>query len=182
MGVVVADLDDEVAQRVGDRISDKAVVGRCTPTCSAPKAWTLCCSAPRSWAVRTSWSTRAGGWGGAGRQFPDATFDQWRRVLELNLVAPMAPTQRCVPLMMRLGGGVDVNIASSAGLGHDGYGLPEYPAAKAGLIRFTSSLANLTDSHRVRVNCVVPDWIVLPRAHSELEFLHLFQLVLLVRR
>jgi len=37
----------------------------------------------------------AGGWGGAGRQFPDATFDQWRRVLELNLVAPMALTQRC---------------------------------------------------------------------------------------
>lgn len=124
----------------------------------------------------------AGGWGGAGRQFPDATFDQWRRVLALNLVAPMALTQRCVPLMMRLGGGVVVNIASSAGLGHDGYGSPEYAAAKAGLIRFTSSLANLSDSHRVRVYCVVPDWIGLPRVHTELEFLHLFQLVLLVRR
>ncbi len=47
---------------------------------------------------------------------------------------------------------------------------------------FTSSLANLSDSRRVRVNCVVPDWIGLPRAHTELEFLHLFQLVLLVRR
>jgi hypothetical protein len=31
----------------------------------------------------------------------------------------------------------------------------------------TSALRGLADSHRIRVNCVVPDWIGLDRAHVE---------------
>jgi NAD(P)-dependent dehydrogenase (short-subunit alcohol dehydrogenase family) len=61
-----------------------------------------------------------------------------------------------------------VNIASSAGLGLAPYDSPEYGAAKAGLIRFTSTLAGLRSTMNVRVNCVVPDWIGLDRAHAEL--------------
>jgi NAD(P)-dependent dehydrogenase (short-subunit alcohol dehydrogenase family) len=41
-------------------------------------------------------------------------------------------------------------------------------AAKAGLIRFTSSLAGLREAMNVRVNCVVPDWIATERAVAEL--------------
>jgi NAD(P)-dependent dehydrogenase (short-subunit alcohol dehydrogenase family) len=40
-----------------------------------------------------------------------------------------------------------------------------------GLIRFTSSVAGLEQSHGVRVTCVVPGWIGLPRAHAELAAL-----------
>jgi NAD(P)-dependent dehydrogenase (short-subunit alcohol dehydrogenase family) len=43
-----------------------------------------------------------------------------------------------------------------------------YGAAKAGLIRFTSTLAPLRERHGVRVNCVVPDWIRTERAEAEL--------------
>jgi NAD(P)-dependent dehydrogenase (short-subunit alcohol dehydrogenase family) len=53
-----------------------------------------------------------------------------------------------------------VNIASTAGLGLTPYQSPEYGAAKAGLIRFTSTL---TDLGKVRVNCVVPDWVATER-------------------
>jgi NAD(P)-dependent dehydrogenase (short-subunit alcohol dehydrogenase family) len=45
---------------------------------------------------------------------------------------------------------------------------PEYAAAKAGLIRFTASLAGLRERMNVRVNCVIPDWIATPRALDEL--------------
>ncbi|MGX7677880.1 SDR family NAD(P)-dependent oxidoreductase [Jatrophihabitans sp. DSM 45814] len=110
----------------------------------------------------------AGGWGPADRQFPQATAQQWRAVLELNLIAPMDLTQRCLDPMTRLGGGVVVNIASSGGRGFDAYSSPEYGAAKAGLIRFTSSVTDLSKTHHVRVNCVVPDWIGLDRAHAQL--------------
>ncbi|MGR6320575.1 SDR family NAD(P)-dependent oxidoreductase [Micromonospora soli] len=110
----------------------------------------------------------AGGWGNAEQAFPDATPDQWRAVLELNLGAPMALTQRCLPPMARLGGGAVVNIASSAGRGGGPYASPEYGAAKAGLIRFTTSLADLPTTHNVRVNCVVPNWIGLDRAYAQL--------------
>jgi 3-oxoacyl-[acyl-carrier protein] reductase len=57
--------------------------------------------------------------------------------------------------------------ASSGGIGFEPYGSPEYGAAKAGLIRFTASLAGLADSHGVRVMCVVPDWIGLSRAKAQ---------------
>jgi NAD(P)-dependent dehydrogenase (short-subunit alcohol dehydrogenase family) len=105
----------------------------------------------------------AGGWGTAGRNYPSATPEEWRAVLELNLLAPMALTQRCLPAMTRLGGGAVVNIASSAGRESQPYSSPEYGAAKAALIRFSTAF---TDDH-VRVNCVVPGWIGLERAEAE---------------
>ena len=36
------------------------------------------------------------------------------------------------------------------------------------MIRFTTSVAGLREEMGVRVNCVVPDWIGLERAHPEL--------------
>jgi NAD(P)-dependent dehydrogenase (short-subunit alcohol dehydrogenase family) len=71
--------------------------------------------------------------------------------------------------MQRAGGGAVVNIASSAGLELSSYASPEYGTAKAGLIRFSTCLADLRDSIRVRVNCVVPGWIGLERAHADLD-------------
>lgn len=41
---------------------------------------------------------------------------------------------------------------------------PEYSAAKAALIRFTTTLRDLDG---VRVNCVVPDWVGTPRGIRE---------------
>jgi NAD(P)-dependent dehydrogenase (short-subunit alcohol dehydrogenase family) len=46
-----------------------------------------------------------------------------------------------------------------AGLGYRPHDSPEYAAAKAGLIRFTASLAPLRERMNVRVNCVIPHWI-----------------------
>lgn len=109
----------------------------------------------------------AGGWT-PGEQYPMAEPAAWMATLTLNLTAPMLLTQLVLEPMKRLGGGAIVNIASSAGMGDAGYGSPEYGAAKAGLIRFTSSLADLDTTHRVRVTCVVPGWIGLDRAHAEL--------------
>jgi NAD(P)-dependent dehydrogenase (short-subunit alcohol dehydrogenase family) len=111
----------------------------------------------------------AGGWGPSGRQFPTASTWEWRDVVELNLLAPMELTQACLPVMQRLGGGVVVNIASSAGRESTPYRSPEYAAAKAGLVRFTTAVAGIAAGFDVRVNCVVPNWIGLPRAVQEWE-------------
>jgi NAD(P)-dependent dehydrogenase (short-subunit alcohol dehydrogenase family) len=108
----------------------------------------------------------AGGWT-PGAQYPDAGPRSWASTLELNLHAPMLLTQLALPSMQRLGGGAVVNIASSAALGDEAYGSPEYGAAKAGLIRFTTAARGLGESHGVRVMCVVPDWIGLDRAVDE---------------
>jgi NAD(P)-dependent dehydrogenase (short-subunit alcohol dehydrogenase family) len=109
----------------------------------------------------------AGGWGAA--NFPEAAPAQWSATLDLNLRAPMLATQLALEPMQRAGGGVVVNVASTAGLGSAPYASPDYGAAKAGLIRFTTSLGDLGERMNVRVNCVVPDWIATDRAHGELE-------------
>jgi NAD(P)-dependent dehydrogenase (short-subunit alcohol dehydrogenase family) len=108
----------------------------------------------------------AGGWGES--NFPVASADEWQATLFLNLGAPMVATQLALEPMRAGGGGAVVNIASSAGVEWDAYDSPEYAAAKAGLIRFTTTLAGLRESMNVRVNCVVPHWIGLDRAKAEL--------------
>jgi NAD(P)-dependent dehydrogenase (short-subunit alcohol dehydrogenase family) len=109
----------------------------------------------------------AGGWGGA--NYLDATPEQWSATLDLNLRGPMLATQLALEPMRAAGGGVVVNIASTAGIATDAYSSPEYGAAKAGLIRFTTALGDLRERMNVRVNCIVPDWIATDRALGELE-------------
>jgi NAD(P)-dependent dehydrogenase (short-subunit alcohol dehydrogenase family) len=106
----------------------------------------------------------AGGWL-PGPQYPSG--DSWRRSVDLNLVMPMLATQLSLPLMAAAGGGAVVNVASSGGWESTPYGSPEYGAAKAGLIRFTTAVVDAAAKHWVTVNCVVPHWIGLPRAVQE---------------
>ena len=104
---------------------------------------------------------------GGGRppaRYPQASVAQWTAVLDLNLRTPMLLTQRALPALTAAGG-VVVNVASTAGLDHVPYAWPEYAAAKAGLIRFTTAMA---DRPGVRVNAVVPDWVRTARAEAEL--------------
>ncbi len=107
----------------------------------------------------------AGGGGHVPPHFPEADPDEWGATLDLNLRGPMLATQLALEPMRRQGGGVVVNIASSAGLGTEPYASPEYGAAKAGLIRFTATLGDLPG---IRVNCVAPGWILTERSEEEL--------------
>jgi 3-oxoacyl-[acyl-carrier protein] reductase len=93
--------------------------------------------------------------------WPEASADQWGAMLDLNLRAAMLVTQLALP---KLRGGLVVNTASTAALGFDEAASPEYAAAKAGLIRFTTTVR----VPGVRVNGIAPDWIHTPRAEREL--------------
>jgi NAD(P)-dependent dehydrogenase (short-subunit alcohol dehydrogenase family) len=100
----------------------------------------------------------AGGGGHIPPHFPEATLEQWSATLDLNLRGPMLATQLAIAAMPD--GGAVVNVASTSALGDEPYWSPEYGAAKAGLVRFTTSLRL---HGKVRVNCVVPDWIATER-------------------
>lgn len=117
----------------------------------------------------------AGGWT-PGEQWPQAAAEDWSRTLDLNLRTPMLLTQLFLADLAGRRGRTDgspavVNIASSAGVEDTAYGSPEYAASKAGLIRFTTSLADPATTGGARVMCVVPGWIGLDRALGEWEAL-----------
>ncbi|MEP9381689.1 SDR family oxidoreductase [Nocardioides sp. KR10-350] len=110
----------------------------------------------------------AGGWTPGPAQYPDAPAEAWSRTLDLNLRTPMLLTQLFLEGLAERRGrrttAAVVNIASDAALREGAYGSPEYAAAKAGLIRFTTAMAG---ERAARVTAVVPGWIGLPRAHEQ---------------
>jgi 3-oxoacyl-[acyl-carrier protein] reductase len=81
--------------------------------------------------------------------------DVWRRVIEVNLVAPYLVCRAVVPHMMTAGYGRIVNIASIAGK-EGNPNASHYSASKAGLIGLTKSLAKELATTGVLVNAITP--------------------------
>ena len=80
---------------------------------------------------------------------------QWRRVVDVNLVAPMLTCAAVIPGMISGGYGRIVNIASVAGK-EGNPNASHYSASKAGLIALTKSLGKELAGKGVLVNCVTP--------------------------
>jgi NAD(P)-dependent dehydrogenase (short-subunit alcohol dehydrogenase family) len=81
--------------------------------------------------------------------------EMWRRVIEVNLIAPYLTCRAVVPQMLKQGYGRVVNVASVAGK-EGNPNASHYSASKAGLIALTKSLAKETATNGVLVNAVAP--------------------------
>ncbi|MES2957238.1 MAG: SDR family NAD(P)-dependent oxidoreductase [Pseudomonadota bacterium] len=96
----------------------------------------------------------AGITGGNGKTWELAP-EMWRRVVEVNLIAPYLTCRALVPQMLKQGYGRIVNVASVAGK-EGNPNASHYSASKAGLIALTKSLAKETATQGVLVNAVAP--------------------------
>jgi len=86
------------------------------------------------------------------------TASEYRRVLEINLVAPFLLAKAFGVMMLEQGSGSIINVASVAGL----VGVADraaYNASKHGLIGLTRTLAAEWGGRGVRVNAVCPAWV-----------------------
>jgi 3-oxoacyl-[acyl-carrier protein] reductase len=81
--------------------------------------------------------------------------EQWRRVVDVNLVGPMLTCSAVIPGMIAAGYGRIVNIASVAGK-EGNPNASHYSASKAGLIALTKSLGKELATKGVLVNAVTP--------------------------
>ncbi|HEY5359089.1 MAG TPA: SDR family oxidoreductase [Streptosporangiaceae bacterium] len=92
-----------------------------------------------------------------------ASAADWRRLLEVNLIAPWVLTTAALPALRRSGqpgGGSVVNITSHAGVRPKGASIP-YAASKAALNHTTRLLA-VALGPEVRVNAVAPGLVDTP--------------------
>jgi 2-dehydro-3-deoxy-L-rhamnonate dehydrogenase (NAD+) len=80
---------------------------------------------------------------------------EWRRVVEVNLIAPYLVASAVLPGMVARGYGRVVNIASVAGK-EGNPNASHYSASKAGLIALTKSLGKELAQSGVLANCVTP--------------------------
>jgi NAD(P)-dependent dehydrogenase (short-subunit alcohol dehydrogenase family) len=88
----------------------------------------------------------------------ETSFADYRRVIEVNLVAPFLLCRIFGKKMLEAGSGSIVNVASVAGL----LGVSDraaYNASKHGLIGLTRTLAAEWGGRGVRVNAVCPGWV-----------------------
>jgi len=95
------------------------------------------------------------GYLGKNQPFETHASDDWRHIIDVNLLGTLRVTQAVLPCMIRSGGGRIVNLASLAG--KEGLaGLAAYSAASAGVIAFTKALSRELIGHDIFVNCVAP--------------------------
>ena len=95
------------------------------------------------------------------------TYEEWQKIIAVNLTGPMLCIKAVAPAMQRQGGGRIVNIASVAGLAPSGSSIA-YAVSKAGLVHLTRCMA-VGLAPAVLVNCVAPGYLEGTRATANLD-------------
>ena len=101
-----------------------------------------------------------------GRPLPveDIDFDEWDRVLAINLTGTFQMCRAVLPIMKRGCWGRIVNFSSQGGRMRSLLSGAHYAATKAGLIGFTRVLAGQAGAHGITANCIAPGRIDSPQS------------------
>ena len=93
-----------------------------------------------------------------GSNLIERPFEDWARVIEVNLIGLALCTHRVLPQMLERGYGRIINVASRAAESA-GAGRSAYAASKAGVISFTKAVAREIDRDHypdILVNAIIP--------------------------
>ena len=88
----------------------------------------------------------------------DLTSEEWDQAININLKPHFFTAQAAVPFMREQGGGSIINLSS---FGDASY--PAYIASKAGIRGITRSLARDLGGDNIRVNTLIPGWVLTDR-------------------
>ncbi|WP_254525732.1 SDR family NAD(P)-dependent oxidoreductase [Natrinema caseinilyticum] len=99
--------------------------------------------------------------------FDEISENGWRTIVDINLHGTFHCTQAVGPVMRENGGGVVINVSSTAGQ-KGSPRMTHYSAAKAGVITLTSTLAYEWAEDDIRVNCIAPGFVATPGVASQM--------------
>ena len=86
----------------------------------------------------------------------------WDEAINVNLRHQFFAAQAVIPGMIKNGGGSIINLGSTVVAMAAG-NMAAYVTAKAGVQGMTRALARDVGMHRIRVNCILPGWVMTQR-------------------
>jgi NAD(P)-dependent dehydrogenase (short-subunit alcohol dehydrogenase family) len=81
--------------------------------------------------------------------------EDWALSFQANVMSAIRSTQAVLPSMVRAGGGVIVNVASTAGR-RPSLRMPDYSVTKAAMLAFSRQVAESYADRGIRSNAVIP--------------------------
>jgi NAD(P)-dependent dehydrogenase (short-subunit alcohol dehydrogenase family) len=93
--------------------------------------------------------------------FLELSDDDWREMLEFNLLSAVRACRAAIPALLERGGGAIVNISSVHGRQPSAVNV-DYGAAKAAMINLTKALSEEFGPQGIRVNGVCPGPVMTP--------------------
>jgi D-xylose 1-dehydrogenase len=94
--------------------------------------------------------------------YEDVTVAFWDERMATNLRHQFFAIQAVAPMMRAAGGGSIINFGSMSWHASQG-GMPAYTTAKAAVEGLTRGMARDLGPHGIRVNCIIPGWIMTQR-------------------
>jgi len=150
--VVVADLQQEAAERVAGELGDLAAPYTLDVTDLAAVEAMMADAAERFGQIDVVFNNA--GISSFGR-VDEIDIEEWHRVIDVDLNAVFYGCRAALPHLRANGGGAIVNTASISGMFGD-WGLPAYNAAKGAVMNLTRALAADHARDNIRVNAVCP--------------------------
>jgi NAD(P)-dependent dehydrogenase (short-subunit alcohol dehydrogenase family) len=98
----------------------------------------------------------------------EATVEEWRTSLDVNVVGASLMARFAVESMKRAGGGAIVNMGSISSFIAQS-GTMTYNATKAALVEMTRCMALDLAPFSIRVNCICPGYILTPAFYSYVD-------------
>lgn len=87
--------------------------------------------------------------------FDEVPFEEWDRVMNVNVKGTWLACRAVVPQMKKQGGGKIITIASGTAF-HGRGGRIHYITTKAAILGFTKALARELGDYNITVNCIAP--------------------------